>query len=196
MLATFVGLEHSVVTDPEPDAKLRIPWRTYHACMTHKLPGATWRVVLQDDVELCPNFGVAVERALQHVDQPVCLFVPKTLRQGSLRLLKACFEDKAWCELEWREWIPVVAVAWPERLVPVFLDWAASRRFSPSHNRADDAIVGRFARENRITFLATVPSLVNHPDVEPSLIRNHIPKGGRRATCYVGDDALEIDWSH
>jgi hypothetical protein len=195
LLRTFEDLNAIVIADPEPHAKLKIPWRTYHACMTLSLPGATWRVVIQDDAELCPNFREACENALQHADRPVCLFVPKTLRHGSVRLLQACNRDLAWCDLDWSEWVPVVAIAWPESYVSQFLEWAEFRRFTPDKNRADDAIVGRFAREKRISFLATVPSLVNHPDVEPSIIRNHIPKGGRRATCFAGDGALEIDWS-
>lgn len=195
LLSTFENLDPVVVSDPEPYAKVKIAWRTYHACLSVSLPGATWRVVLQDDVELCPSFGEVVERALQHADRPVSLFVPNTLREGSINLLRACARDEAWCDLRPRDWVPAVAVAWPEALVPDFLAWAELRKFHPNVNRADDAIIGKYARERNLAFLATVPSLVEHPDVEPSILRNHRSKGGRRATCFADESVVDIDWS-
>lgn len=196
LLRKFEHLDPIVVTDPEPEARLRIPWRTYHACLSLEIPEANWRVVLQDDVDLCPGFHEAVREALSYAGgRPTCLFVPRTLRFGSVKLLQACSKDLAWCDLHVTEWVPVVAIAWPETVVPEFLSWAAGRGFTPNKNRADDAIVGRFARETRQPFQATVPSLVEHPDTVPSLIKNHIPKNGRRATCYVGDFVHEVDWS-
>lgn len=195
LLPNFAHLNPTVVEDPDPHGKLRIAWRTYHACMSASLPEARWRVILQDDVEVCPGFLEVLPRALQEVEgHPVTLFVPRTLRQGTVNLYRACNGDYSWCKLELREWVPVVALAWPEEIIPKFLTWAAERRFPPTVNRADDAVVGRFQRETRTQFLATVPSLVEHPDVEPSLVSNYVPKKGRRASCYVGDEALTIDW--
>lgn len=195
LLKTFEGLDATVVEDPDPYAKVKIAWRTYHACLSVSLQEVNWRVVLQDDVELCPHFKTVVERALQYADRPVVLFVPTMLREGSLNLLRACERDESWCELRSRDWVPAVAVAWPETQVSDFLAWAHLRGFHPNVNRADDAIIGRYAREKNIPFLATVPSLVEHPDIEPSLLRNHIPRTGRRATCFADESILDQDWS-
>lgn len=183
-----------VVSDPAPEAR-RNPWRTYRECLRRTPFEATHRVVLQDDVELCPDFTLHVERALRHrPDHLVSLFVGTNCRGGSANLLSACQQDHAWCRLELREWVPVVALVWPQRLISPFLDWAERKGYSERKVRADDAIVGEFMRQRLEYTWATVPSLVEHPDDQESLIgmKNRIP---RVATCYAGDGAAMIDWS-
>lgn len=182
------------MTDPDPDATPNA-WRTYLRAIETTPPGASHRVILQDDVELCGGFLSALELALAaRPDSIVALFVPTALRHSSLRLLEACGRNEAWVVIGTVEtWIPVVALAWPVRLIPDFAAWGR-RTYPPEARRADDAIVGRYVRERGETVWATVPSLVEHPDDVESLLglRTANP---RSATCFAGEKAALIDWS-
>lgn len=193
LLANFSHLPHEVVEDHDPEGK-KNPWRTYRACLERTPVGCTHRLVLQDDTQVCPGFLEAARKALEaRPDRMVAFFVPWTLRRGSHKLMQACMEDQAWVELELQEWVPVVALCWPASLVPEFLGWADGRRYTEQVYRADDAIAGKFCQHRGVAALATVPSLVEHPDDGPSLIGN--PRSGsRRARCYVGDGAHLIKW--
>lgn len=108
-------------------------------------------------------------------------------------MMIACSEGKAWSDLIVGEWVPVVALVWPVEHIQPFLTWANEHGYNASNMRADDAIVGNYCRQLRVAPLATVPSLVEHPDNEPSLVGNRTSE--RRARCYVGDAAAGIDWS-
>lgn len=127
-------------------------------------------------------------------DSVVALFVPTALRYGSRNVLDACARGDAWAALSPVEtWIPVVALAWPARLIADFAEWGR-RVFPPEARRADDAIAGRFVRERGERVWATVPSLVEHPDDVDSLLglRTANP---RRATCFAGETgAAMIEW--
>lgn len=107
--------------------------------------------------------------------------------------MEACTEGKAWCHLMPQEWVPVVAVVWPYRLIKPFEEWAVSGGYE-GKLKADDALVGRFARDIGEPVLATVPSLVDHEDEVESLIglRTRSP---RQAMCFAGHHAGQIDWS-
>lgn len=152
-------------------------------------------MILQDDVELCGGFLPALRLALAaRPDSIVALFVPTALRHGSLRVLEACARDDAWAVIGTVEtWIPVVALAWPARLIEDFAAWGRITH-PPEIRRADDAIVGRYVRERGETVWATVPSLVEHPDDVESILglRTGNP---RSATCFAGEKAALIDWT-
>lgn len=142
---------------------------------------------------MCPGFMDALLSAIEaRPDRMICLFVPHTLRRGSRDLIEACQQDKAWVELVQGEWVPVVALVWPRVHIGPFLAWADQHGYTADKHRADDAIVGNYCRAIRQPPVATVPSLVEHPDIEPSLVMNRT--GERRARCYVGNEAHLIDW--
>lgn len=188
-------LSPEIVTDPFPSDPKRNPWRTYRAALERTPPEASHRVVIQDDAELCRDFRWAVEGAIRaRPENLICLFVPTTLTQGAKRLREACAEDESFCALDPREWCPVVAVVWPTYLIPEFLEWADRKRYDHNRLRADDAIVGQFARETGRTILATVPSLVEHPDDVASTI-NMRSASPRRAVCFAGEKAHLIKWA-
>lgn len=188
-------IDPEVVSDPFPDSVDKNPWRTYRTAIELTPEWATHRVIIQDDAELCNDFRWAVEQAVRaRPDHILCLFVPTTLRQGARRLLEACSNDEGWCALDPREWVPVVALCWPTALIPEFLQWCDRKMYTISRHRADDAVVGEFAREKNHAVYATVPSLVEHPDDQTSTInmRTQVP---RRAVCFAGERAHLIDWS-
>lgn len=194
LLYRSAELNPEVVTDPEPTNAIRNPWRTYRTALERTPLDATHRVVIQDDAELCSDFRVSVEQAVaSRPDNILCLFVPTTLRLGSRSLIEACTRDEPFCLLDHREWVPVVALAWPVHIIPPFLNWCDRKGFSIRKHRADDAIVGDFCRENQHWVYATVPSLVEHPDDVDSIIgtKTGVP---RSATCFAGENAHLIEW--
>lgn len=194
LLPRTAHLKPTVVTDPDPEG-IRNPWRTYRACLETLPHGATHLLVLQDDALVCDGFLRVARAALKHrPDSPVTFFVPTAMRRGSRLLLQACGRGSNWANLGYHEpWIPVVALCWPAALVPGFLEWADARGFGPDRRRADDGIVGRWARESRTDVWATVPSLVEHPDDVDSLIGTK-KRILRQAICFW-DGVTPIDWS-
>jgi hypothetical protein len=83
-----------------------------------------------------------------------------------------------------------------------FLEWADSQRtIEDVRWRSDDAIIGMWMRQERqVRPLATVPSLIDHPDEQPSLIGRRARAGSDRArvaACWLDPacDARTIDWT-
>lgn len=97
--------------------------------------------------------------------------------------------------------MPAVAILWPVALIGPMLGWVDENpgKCGRQPPRADDAVLGAWKRHTQTPVMATVPSLVEHPDREPSLIGRKAAAGrnrGRVAGIYIGDaDPLEIDWS-
>ncbi|MDR7492189.1 MAG: hypothetical protein QN122_12155 [Armatimonadota bacterium] len=169
--------------DPDPDGQLRSAWRTYRRALAETPPWATHRLIVQDDVRVCRGCRQAAERAAALApDRVICLYVGGAPRAGAARLMRGACEGRALVDLGTIPFCPVVATMWPVRLVPRFLAWVDEQRW-PADFRADDEIAGRFLLAHGLTPLATVPSLVQHPDTEPSLV-------GRRARG--GEDATRV----
>lgn len=194
LLANLGSLDVEVVADP--GGQRPIAWRTYRECLQRPC-NALWTVVLQDDALLCPGFPDALTSALSAAgEHPVALFVPQTMLRSRTEYLRNAKAGLAWSRLDWGEWVPVVALAWPTRLVEPFLAWADSRGYDGNRWRADDAIVGEWARHTRTEVLATIPCLVDHPDVEPSLT---MPRRGHRAPrsalLFAADGASNVNWN-
>jgi hypothetical protein len=93
--------------------------------------------------------------------------------------------------------VPAVALVWPVTLIDPVLEWA-DRQTWPRHFRADDEIIGQAMTALGTRVLATVPSLVEHPDDQPSLVGHRPPLKGlnldRVAVCFIDGDPLELDW--
>lgn len=111
----------------------------------------------------------------------------------------ACARDERYAVLPPRDFIPVVALLMPRDFVDALRDWAVEKKLSPAM-RSDDGNVGRFCLETGWRVLATVPSLVDHPDDVESLVRNPHFAGlnpARVAACWTGPDwsPLALDWS-
>lgn len=99
----------------------------------------------------------------------------------------------------WREFVPVVAVLWPVEKISEFVPWAEKAHLPGEPNpRSDDSVLGYWMRKTRQTFLASVPSLVQHNDGEPSVKRGaneRRPQDASRPAALLADDALEYDWT-
>lgn len=173
------------------------PWAGYQLCMADP-PDCTHLLIVQDDATPCENFAAALEQVAHKVpDAPVCLFLGSQPRDASKRLRDAVRLKRRYVTLPWRGFMPVVAVLWPRPKLEEFKLWSEQNpQLVGREPRSDDAMAGMWKIRTRQTVVATVPSLVDHPDTEPSLIgtKQHWGREGRRAV-YLAADALEYDWS-
>lgn len=187
------------ITDPGASDARRSPWRGYLACLEALDGDATHLLVVQDDAQACRDFHAALELVVgRHPGVPLVLFTPGIGNHGR-RILDACADDKRFVQLDVRNsFVPCVAVAWPRECVESILAFTAERPFAEGRT-ADDGNLGVWAQATATTVLATVPSLVEHPDVERSLV-GKLAMGGRNparcAACWTGPDwsPLHLDW--
>lgn len=183
------------------------PWRGYRLCLQAVPAAATHAVILQDDTIVCRNFPLAVERIIEaRPDDVICLFVSgyrtKTLRQYMQSVRSRLRYSQIW----FQDFLPVVAVLWPKPKLDEFLAWEDGRKIVglAQPYRSDDAVVGAWMKFTHQRILATVPSLVEHPDDTLSVKWNaesKVPSGTgnkrRRAFFYIEDgDPLALDWTN
>ncbi len=192
LLAALAPLPAAVVTDPAPDEGPANPWRTYLACLQAMPADATHYLIAQDDCVPCPGFAEAAVAAITARPlRPVAFFVGNHTHDscGAMRL--AAKAGRSWTELSSWNVFPCVAAAWPAELVHRIVAWSAREKTG----RCDDGNLARFLADHRITGLATVPSLVEHPDTD-STWRTARKSPPRVACVHVGDrDASLIDWT-
>jgi hypothetical protein len=184
-----------VISDPEPESTWNA-WRSFQACL-HACPENTGHLlIIQDDAIPCPGFATAARTALSiKPDKIVCFYVGGG-RVGE-PLVKAAVSCRNWATLDQRLWVPLVATAFPVAIVRDLLEWATTDSFAQK-SRGDDAVIGKYMRERGLTAYATVPNLVQHPDVLPSVVRRTNAHGrdkNRVAACWIGDYPVEeITW--
>lgn len=167
LAAACGSLPVSVIEDPDPHGKPS-PLRCYRECVGRPAPEFTHLIVLQDDVQLCDGFDVAATAAIADFpDSLVALFVGGAPRRSAREIVLAHGRGDRYCTLAAMDWVPTVALVWPSAVATEFSRYL--KRVSPDH-WADDPIVGNWVHRSRRTVVATVPSLVQHPDVEESLL--------------------------
>jgi hypothetical protein len=198
-LAQQITGDVEIVYDPDPDSPVRSPWRTMRELLTRTPDTATHRVQIQDDTIVCQGFRGAVTAATTaRPDSLFCLFVSQQHTSATEQILNACRNDRAWASVSPVPWVPAVATVWPVELIGRCLDWM-SRQPWPDDYSADDERIGRFCQYEGVQVWATVPCLVEHPDVVPSLLGQYKTGYGgnpeRLAACFIGDgDPAEIPW--
>lgn len=201
-LAADIGGDVEIVSDPEPDVRLKSPWRTYRHLLQGTPGDATHRFQIQDDAVVCQGFRAAVEAAVAaRPGRLLIFFVGGNPVHHAAAVIEACRRDEAWAELNYAHWCPAVATCWPAALIPQLMEFVESQNYPPGFV-SDDEIIGRFIRTVKHRPLASVPSLAEHPDKVPSLIGKRMAHGmdlGRVAACFIGRDcgecAAEIDWT-
>jgi hypothetical protein len=192
-----------VVWDPDPTSPRRSPWRTFRHLMMTAPDDTTHVLQIQDDTVVCPGFRQAVERAVAARPNNLLVFYVGTQAQMYAdAVMRACAIDWPWAELKPWHWTPVVSTCWPRWMVDGFLEWTEKQHQWPEAFVADDEIVGRYMKHTGHVALATVPSLVDHLDVTPSVMGRGVIRAerghARRARCWIGDcgDCVEkIDWT-
>jgi hypothetical protein len=182
------------VDDPDPDGQPSAI-RTYVECLRRTPADATHRIVLQDDVELVAGFDERAQAALaEHPSSLVAFFVPGMGLVGRW-VREAAKAGKRWCQLpSSMNWTPVVALSWPRELAQEFVPFAEAHVAARARRRVgtvgDDPVVGAFVRAHKLPVWATVPCLVQHPDLVPSLVKRRSYGGtnpARRAAVFVDD---------
>lgn len=195
------GPPPQVIFDPEPDSPLRSPWRCYRRCMEEAPGWSSHRLILQDDAHVCRDFSLAARHAIHARPDAVVVFcvlgAPHRWRS------KVIHANGHWAELDvatYPNWIPVVAVSWPTPLLARALSWVDEQNW-PVGFTSDDEIVGRICGALGFPVWATVPSLVDHPDLVQSSVGRRSAMGGKNAyrvaPCFIDDgcDATSIDWN-
>jgi hypothetical protein len=186
-----------VVPDPEPSASANA-WRSCRACIESIPADATHVLVIQDDAEPCRNLAAVLPRLVAaRPDRIICLFVGGAPRASATALCHAGDRGETFAEIPNRDWLPCVATIYPAAIARDILEYVDARTWSFGQ-RGDDHRLGEYMRSRRVQAVATVPCLIQHPDVEPSLIGTAALRGrnpARVACCWIGDhDPLMIDW--
>ena len=140
---------------------------------------ATHLLVVQDDAQPCDEFRLRAESAIaEKQDALVALFLAGSPHRSAQAARLAHRRGERWIRMHERDWTPTVALAWPRTHRDAFLAFVDD---NPGLIRVgDDSVVGEFTRAHAVPVWATVPSLVEHPDVEPSLIGRQA-RAGRNA---------------
>jgi hypothetical protein len=122
------------------------------------------------------------------------LFLSHANHRTRRRAYEAIRAGGHWVEVAHSDLIlPTVAVLWPVEAIHDFLDWYPAQPPRRNPDRADDGVLGRWMSKRSRKVLATLPSLVEHPDDTPSVAQPG--RAPRHAIHYIGDaDPLEIQW--
>lgn len=197
LLAGLEGIPTEIIeTDFDPPS----PWGGYKACLESLVDvDYTHAMIVQDDAICCRNLPLAAAEIARHTDVPVCLFMPM-VSPAKRDAIQAGARGEHYVEIQPRGFLPVVAVLWPKDKAMHFLEWSHDapqlqrRNGLRIEHRSDDAMGYLWQRSQRQKALATIPSLVQHPDDVPSTIARK--PGGRTALFWQGDDwdPMSVDW--
>lgn len=184
-----------MVTDPGGDVSSA--WRTYRLCLRSAPKTATHLLAIQDDAVPCEHFAEAVLAAIEaRPTAAICFFLGGHPPFTASLAMRARKEKRSWVQVATRDFVPTVATAYPREMALELADWVDEHK---PGCRGDDAPVGDFFRVRRHLHQAwaTVPSLVQHPDDQPSLIGRRHLSGRNPARCaklLVSGDPRLIDW--
>lgn len=197
MLPSLAPLPLEIIeTDFDPPN----PWYGYIECLTDP-PDCTHLLIVQDDTITCRNLQPAVELiASVEPNVPICLFTPLLPMHSRRAAMEAGREGRCFTQISVRDFLPVVAVLWPVPKAQQFLEWATGPRAMRHKNgrlfveRSDDAMGGRWMRNTQQRVLATIPSLIEHPDDVISTIARK--NANRTALFWHGQDwdAMSVEW--
>ena len=177
------------------------PWGGYRSCLSDVPSGISHLLVIQDDTTVCRNFAPALRLiAESNPNTPVVLFLARLPRRISHMALLATKKRQVYLDAQLRsnDFLPVVAILWPVEKAREFLAWAEANPHKLGHKdpRSDDAVGGRWASLTKQPIRFTLPSLVEHPDLEPSLIGRQ-PAWGKdsgRVAMFFAEDGLAYEW--
>lgn len=169
------------------------PWRGFSLCFQDLPTRATHLCVLQDDALPCRDFDKRLRAAIKEKPNDViCLFIGGLPGQTRKLFYEALARGDRWSPVYFQGIHHVVGTIWPVRHARDFVEWVENNKVpGPNPPKSDDAVVGYWARKNRRTVQvwATVPCLVQHDDVFPSVVQgaNRFSDRGRTAIAFVDD---------
>lgn len=184
LLERTAVFEPIVVTDPAPDDPKRSPWRTYRECLRTAAALDEPSVIIQDDCVPVPGFLEAATSARTAVPGGIiCFCVQGMLQRSRTSYMNALARGPSLVQLFALSWVPALAIGWTPELAACATLWSDTQRRSPRWD-ADDAVLASWANYCRVDVWATAPSLVDHPDDVPSVMKKQPKKmrvrpGGR-----------------
>lgn len=178
-LGRQLGGSVEIVADTDPDHGS--PLRTYLDALRRTPPEATHRLVVQDDARCCRGFPRLMrDRVAEKPDAIIAFFTPGCAPHKA-KIRRAVQAGEPWALLH-SLWMPTVALCWPVGYAAEFVAWAETTYGGRRREMiGDDGPVGIWASRRRATVYATVPSLIQHPDVEPSLFGRKARAGANKA---------------
>lgn len=146
-------------------------------------------LVIQDDALPCARFAERLIAAVaERPDSIVAAFVPG-FPFLSKRLAKAQIDGETFATLLPAAFVPVVAVVYPRAHVEGLLAYTDGSRWPRARRMgtADDAIVAGYVRANRLSVMATCPSLADHRDDVDSIAKPSHRSGKHRRAALFAD---------
>lgn len=170
------------------------PLHGYQQALTDP-PDCTHLLIVQDDVRVCNDFAATLGRMLKHKrDDPIALFLSRLPRADYVAALRARKSGRSFIIMRGRGFCPVVGMVWPIEKSQDFLRWTHTARLPGGKTpRSDDAAVAHWMQHTKNRVLACVPSIVQHPDVEESIIGLRAMWGRNKSrTSEIFDPAADL----
>lgn len=150
--------------------------------------------IVQDDAQPGVGFRDAIEQI--HAAYPgelVAGFHTRYPAAAGPAMAKAAEQGSAYARLPvFGAYLPAVCLLWPPQLLALLQAW---RPVKERVSAADDAMLAMFCRRvaHVESYLAAVPSLVEHPDTAPSLMGT--TRKQARSALHPPGDLATIDWT-
>lgn len=158
--------------------------------------------MIQDDTVPCENFTETLTTVVQENPScPIVLFLARLPRRWSVRATKAMKQNTRYCRMRpsSNEFFPVVATVWPVEIARELAAWGATAPFFGNRPpRSDDHMTAKFLLRTKQDVIVTVPSLVQHPDMVPSVKGRNNSAWGKdsgRVAAFWKEDVSEYRWS-
>lgn len=180
-------LELDIVLDPSPDGP-PIAMRTARLAWSSVPTHASHRLVLQDDVTLCPGFSSAAHAVVSAApSDAISLFAEWGSRAGmSLRIagvLGYSFSAVA------NNYVPTQGLIMPAEVARGFDRYVAECEPSTAE---DDLAMARYLERYGVQSRIALPNLVEHSE-QISLVGNDFT-GTRLSTCFADDGIRPGNW--
>jgi hypothetical protein len=137
----------------------------------------------------------------RHPTSPIVLFLAALPGRWKAYALKAMRQDSRYVTLRIssNEFFPVVATVWPIGLAAELAYWAehSPYKLAGREPRSDDAMTAKFLVKRKQDIVITVPSLVQHPDLVPSIKGRDNRAWGKdrgRVALLMAEDGLAYNW--
>lgn len=160
--------ECDVVADPDPTGPPSAI-RTYLACLGALPPWASHLLIVQDDCRPSHGWRAKADLAIEeHPDALIPLFLAGAPRKSAALAQAAHARGDRWIRMPNDDWTPTVATIWPRARIAEFMSWRDC--YLEPVGIGDDNLIGEFTKRCVIPVWVTVPSLIEHPNIEPSLV--------------------------
>jgi hypothetical protein len=172
-----------VVADPEPNGR-RSAIRCYLACLRAMPPWASHLLIVQDDARPSRGWRALADEAIaEKPDALIVLFLAGAPHKSAALARLAHGLGERWIRMPNDDWTPTVATIWPRARIAEFLAWRDG--YLEPVGIGDDNLVGEFTKRCVVPVWATVPSVIDHPNIEPSLVGKQAGSEIRLRTAAV-----------